>query len=304
MARARSGPPNEPGFTPTIIGDSDRGRMQAFPATNGRSSPAAWRRGQDNRARRPCGNRRSQYLTINPDKIKEELARRDASRRLTACLRWKPPSWSTRSHLTSRSNSRCEPAAEGKNLIWDITMSSRESDEKRISDLRTDGYTSVSGIFVDIPIDVSLARADARHREGEDRLPGWARARRPVRTARTSSPARPMQTGAARTGEPSRSSSPDFDQWTLFDNGVDGREPVRIAESRHHDSPRRQRHDQRGHRTDRALRDGTMSLDEVAQRFRARAWPRRPGPGPPPTLNWRPRRRKTPGPTSQVPLTR
>jgi hypothetical protein len=29
-----------------------------------------------------------------------------------------------------------------------------------------------------------------------------------------------------------------------------------------------------------ALRDGTMSLDEVAQRFRARSWPRRSKPRP------------------------
>jgi hypothetical protein len=29
-----------------------------------------------------------------------------------------------------------------------------------------------------------------------------------------------------------------------------------------------------------ALRDGTLSLDEVAQRFRARSWPHRPTPAP------------------------
>ncbi len=43
---------------------------------------------------------------------------------------------------------------DGKNVIWDITMSSRESTEKRIDDLRSAGYTRIEGIFVDIPVDV------------------------------------------------------------------------------------------------------------------------------------------------------
>ena len=35
------------------------------------------------------------------------------------------------------------------------------------------------------------------------------------------------------------------------------------------------------------LRDGTMTLEEVAQRFRERSWPRTRGPEPQTYLSWR-----------------
>ena len=59
--------------------------------------------------------------------------------------------------------------AEGKNLIWDITMSSEDSTKERINNLRDAGYDHIEGLFVDIPIDTSVRRIDARHREGQDK---------------------------------------------------------------------------------------------------------------------------------------
>ena len=48
--------------------------------------------------------------------------------------------------------------ADGKNIIWDITMSSRESTEERIQNLRAAAYSQVDGVFVDIspsPLSIS-----------------------------------------------------------------------------------------------------------------------------------------------------
>ncbi len=73
-------------------------------------------------------------------------------------------------------------AGDGKNLIWDITMSSQASTEQRIDDLRSSGYTRIEGIFVDIPVETSVARADARHREGHD---DYRRRRWPGRQVRS-----------------------------------------------------------------------------------------------------------------------
>jgi hypothetical protein len=58
--------------------------------------------------------------------------------------------------------------ADGKNLIWDITMSSPASAGTRIDQLRDAGYDRIEAIFVDIPIEVSIERATARHRAGHD----------------------------------------------------------------------------------------------------------------------------------------
>ena len=103
-----------------------------------------------------AGIDRSQYLTVNPDDIKVELAKRGLIPKVDGLSPMEASDLvhEESSHIAKQLALRAR--ADGKNLIWDITMSSRESTEKRISDLRADGYTSVSGIFVDIPIDVSV----------------------------------------------------------------------------------------------------------------------------------------------------
>lgn len=111
---------------------------------------------------------RSRYLTINPDDIKEEMARRemippvDGLSPMEACDLVHEES----SHVAKRLTRRAQ--ADGKNIILDVTMSSRESAEWRISTLRTAGYVRIEGIFVDIPVETSVARVSSRHREGQD----------------------------------------------------------------------------------------------------------------------------------------
>ncbi len=91
-------------------------------------------------------------------------------------LRWRAPTWFMKNPLTSPNSS---PAGNrsGKNMIWDITMSSRESTERRIyssGPRDTPGSTEYSSTSRWM---WESAGSEARHREGHDRYRagvGWA----------------------------------------------------------------------------------------------------------------------------------
>ena len=115
-----------------------------------------------------AGIDRSQYLTINPDDIKEEMASRGLIPQVEGLS---PMEASDLVHEESSYIARqlsLLAQADGKNIIWDITMSSQATTAGRIDQLRSAGYTRIQGIFVDIPVENAAARVDARHREGQD----------------------------------------------------------------------------------------------------------------------------------------
>jgi len=125
--------------------------------------------------------------------------------------------------------------SDGRNVVWDITMSSPESTARRIGDLRAAGY-SITGIFVDIPVETSVRRADARHREGhEDYRAGIGLGGRyvPPEVIRAQADDE-WGSQNRRTFETVR---PQFDQWSRYDNSVDGRPPV-LAEASQPDDDR------------------------------------------------------------------
>ncbi|HXS63391.1 MAG TPA: zeta toxin family protein, partial [Streptosporangiaceae bacterium] len=119
---------------------------------------------------------------------------------------------------------------EGKNVIWDITMSSAPSTVKRIDELRASGYQRVDGIFIDIPVETSVTRTGERHRRGHDRfLVGNGLGGRYV-------PAEVIRAQAdAEFGSLNRrafeSVKDDFDHWTIYDNSVRGRSAAVIDRS-------------------------------------------------------------------------
>jgi len=115
-----------------------------------------------------AGIDRSQYLTINPDDIKEEMARRDMIPPVSGLSPMEASDLvhEESSHIAKRLARRAH--ADGKNVMWDITMSSRASTESRVNALREEGYTWIEGVFIDVPVDISAGRADSRHREGHD----------------------------------------------------------------------------------------------------------------------------------------
>ena len=170
----------------------------------------------------------SQYLTINPDNIKEELAKRDLIPKVEGLSPMEASDLvhEESSHIAKQLAMRAQ--ANGKNVIWDITMSSTAKVVHRIDDLRGSGYTSVTGIFVDIPVHVSLTRAEARHRHDEDlyRAGQGLGGRYVPEEFITSQADEDWGSKNRRTFEELK---PRFDGWTMFDNAVDDRDPIRVA---------------------------------------------------------------------------
>ena len=82
----------------------------------------------------------SQFLMINPDDIKEEMARRGMIPEIDGLspMEASELAHEESSHLAKRLAHRAQ--ADGKNLIWDITMSSEGTTAGRIDDLRKAGY--------------------------------------------------------------------------------------------------------------------------------------------------------------------
>ncbi|HWF80480.1 MAG TPA: zeta toxin family protein [Streptosporangiaceae bacterium] len=191
-----------------------------------------------------AGIDRSNYLTINPDFFKEELAKRGLVPEIPGLS---PLESSTLAHEESSYLSRqlaLKAIADGKNVLWDITMSSSSSTGRRIDELRTNGYQHIHGIFVDIPVETSVARMGERHRRGHDRfLAGQGLGGRYV-------PAEVIRSQAdneygsinRRTFETLKD---QFDSWTLYDNSIAGRPAILIQRSGPDHAAKRRLEDQR-----------------------------------------------------------
>jgi predicted kinase len=109
----------------------------------------------------------TRYLTINPDDVKEEMARRGLIPDVAGLSPMEASDLvhEESSHIAKRIARRA--LAEGRNVIWDITMSRQDTTEERIDNLHDSGY-SVTGIFVDIGVETSVRRAESRHRIGHE----------------------------------------------------------------------------------------------------------------------------------------
>jgi predicted kinase len=166
----------------------------------------------------------SRYLTINPDNVKDEMA----SRSLIPDVEGLSPMEASdlvheESSAIARQLSR-RALSDGKNVIWDITMSSYASTERRIHELRSAGY-SIDGIFVDVPVETSVRRAEGRHREGEDDYRanlGLGGRFVPPEVIRIQADP-DWGSHNRRTFEGIKYL---FDRWSRYDNSVDGRRPL------------------------------------------------------------------------------
>jgi predicted ABC-type ATPase len=172
----------------------------------------------------------SQYLMINPDDIKEEMVKQN----LVPEVEGLSPMEATdlvheESSAVAKQLAR-RAYADGKNLIWDITMSSAESTEKRIDDIHRSGYTKVEGIFVDIPVEISVSRTEARHREGhEDFRAGRGLGGRFIPPEVIRSQADPVW--GSQNRKTFEGLKHKFDTWTRYDNSVHGRRALLIEHS-------------------------------------------------------------------------
>lgn len=113
-----------------------------------------------------------QYMTVNPDDIKEEMAARGLIPEVPGAAGLSPME---RAALVHEESSRIahmladRAYREKRNLIWDITMSSESSVKTRVEAMQKAGYGEVRGVFVDIPVETSVERAMSRYRRGVDK---------------------------------------------------------------------------------------------------------------------------------------
>lgn len=181
-----------------------------------------------------AGIDRSRYLTINPDDIKEQMAERGMIPEVAGLTPMEASDLvhEESSHISKRLARRA--MREGKNVIWDITMSSLESTQNRISDLRATGYTPVEGMFVEIPVDVGMRRADGRHRDGHDKYrAGFGLGGRFVPADVIAAQQDPDW--GSRNRKTFEQVKPELDAWARYDNSVDGRTPVLADSNRDED---------------------------------------------------------------------
>jgi predicted ABC-type ATPase len=167
----------------------------------------------------------TKYLMINPDNLKEDMARRGMVPEIDGLS---PMEASDLVHEESSYLARqlaLRAQHDGKNIIWDITMSTQKSTEMRIGDLREAGYRRIDGLFVDIPIDISIKRTEARHREGHDHYragEGLGGRYVPPEVVQRQADSE-WDSKNRRTFESIKSK---FNAWSIYDNSVDGRRAV------------------------------------------------------------------------------
>lgn len=167
------------------------------------------------------------YFTINPDDIKEAMAERDMVPRLPGLspMEASPLIHEESSHIANMLAQRAY--ADRRNVIWDITMSSQGSVEKRIADMRAKGYGTIDAVFVDIPVETSVERALARHRRGMEEYDagGAGFGGRYVPPALIRRNASSKASSANREAFDALRAS--FDNWQLFDNS--GSAPKKVS---------------------------------------------------------------------------
>lgn len=168
-----------------------------------------------------------EYVTLNPDDMKEELAKRDAIPKVEGLS---PMEASTLVHeeasfLALSLADRCYQ--ERANVMWDITMSSQKSVLSRVDALSQKGY-DMRMVFVDIPPEVSKERAEARHRRGwEAHRQGEGLGGRYLPPGVTDAQADPEYTSKnLRVFESVKGSS---SSWEVWDNSVHGRDPQLVS---------------------------------------------------------------------------
>jgi predicted ABC-type ATPase len=179
---------------------------------------------------RYAGVDRSRFLTLDPDQIKSELARRGLIPQVEGLS---PMEASDLAHEESSRITKLLAAraqADGKNIIWDITMSSQSSTERRIADLRSNGYTHIEAIFVDIPPELSEMRVEARHRADQERYrngQGLGGRLIPPEAIRLQSD----DEWGSKNRKAFEAVKPSCDTWKLYDNSVDNRPALLMKSS-------------------------------------------------------------------------
>jgi hypothetical protein len=109
------------------------------------------------------------FLILNPDDIKERMAAMGMVPKIDhlSPMEASPFVHEEASQLTK--DIAAQAIAQGKNVIWDITLHSTKAGDQKMEALRREGY-HVAGAFVDVSVQQSLKNAGERHRRGQDKF--------------------------------------------------------------------------------------------------------------------------------------
>ena len=111
------------------------------------------------------GVNQSDYITLNPDDMKEELIKRGMAPDVPGL---QPGEKAPLIHEESSYLAKLLADAaqeQGFNVLWDIVMSGEGQVAGRLDQLDENGYTT-RAVFVSIPVELSVQRALARHNQG------------------------------------------------------------------------------------------------------------------------------------------
>jgi hypothetical protein len=170
----------------------------------------------------------TQYFTINSDDVKEAMAARDMIPKVEGLSPMESVALVHEESSYIANLLAARAYANNTNVVWDMTMASRESTEARLKELRGAGYTDVSGVFVDIPVETSVERALSRHREGMEKQAsgdGYGGRYVPPSVIRANT----SETASSKNRENFDGLRESFDSWVMYDNSVSGREPQKVA---------------------------------------------------------------------------
>lgn len=208
---------------------------------------------------RLAGVGQSWYFSISIDKILLQMA----ARGLIPVVEGLTPmdvadlAHSEAQFLAKRAGLRA--MADGRNLIWDVSMASLPAARALIDALRLAGY-GVKALFADLTIEESVRRADAAHRRGHDEyLAGRGFGGRYIPPEAIRALALPPERASSTTMPVLRSPAGQARHEGRFPGG----EVISMIDAYH---------------------AGNISLEHLTRRFRLRTWPVIP-PACPPELN-------------------
>jgi hypothetical protein len=186
--------------------------------------------GKSTSIKRIPGLNEDDYITINPDIFKEELAHRGLVPELEGLSPLERSGFVHEESSTMALMLAEKARRNNKNIIWDITMNKASSVHSRLNPLRESGY-SANAVFVDIPFEMSQGRVEQRHRSGH--LAYW-RDTTGTHIGQRLVPSSHVATGKSKKGSTSanRDAFEDvkqhFDAYKLYDNS--GEKPRLLEE--------------------------------------------------------------------------
>lgn len=158
------------------------------------------------------------YISINSDVVKEEMAKRGMMPSIPGHPDLSPLDHSTlvqqeSLHIADMWLARA--TKRGKNVIFDASMNVAWPTQARIQAFRNQGY-GVTGVFIDVPVNVSAVRSTKRYEQDHlDWMGGKGYGGRPI-PSHLIIGAKSGNTSVNRlTFNGLRSS---FDQWSIYDN--------------------------------------------------------------------------------------